>query len=409
MSGKALATSVVSNLADLDPTGIAKKIVGLALKVHEQYEQMEGNKEACRALNIEVKTVSRIVQDLSQSKNIEYCVDSLQELEHVLEACVKVISASVCPKDAFDKMREFLFAGQNKNLIEKLTKQLRELSALLNLALTAQTQKDIKGFIQQETTQVSDIQSQKRDVQGSVEIFVKEAEAIREGNANVKASAGRDVTTITGGVSGGGAIHIGGGNSSEGSDMPPEDNFQEQVDALKVLGAIKSFFRDGDYEGERSKELDLYNQVLKDYNSEIGYNRSQKKHTLYINDEPIESQNVAKEITRMIDRLKTLKVSSEQSAIRRPNGDSDSNSNRGHANVEAKAGRDVSTITGGVSGGGPIRIGGGDTYRAYAPSYSAAQNNYASKYSIGGNNNEGNMQVGDGNVQNNSVSRKAPR
>ena len=106
MSSSAL--EVVASIADLDPTGIAPTIFNIVSKIHEQYGQMQGNKEACQSLNKEVEIVSDIVKKLCETKQTGPCQRTLVELTECLTQCLTLISAIGAEKDTIGKIKAFL-------------------------------------------------------------------------------------------------------------------------------------------------------------------------------------------------------------------------------------------------------------------------------------------------------------
>jgi hypothetical protein len=219
-------------------------------------------------------------------------------------------------------------------------------------------------------------------------------------NPNVEAKAGRDVVTITGGVRGP-EIAIGGGNSSstEASQNSSESNPKEapEADNIAILKQLKLFFMSNKYKASESPDCELYNRVLDSHKAILVYIEEERIHRLFVNNEPLESQNAIKMLSKMIAALQPLNTQNTNTRLNAARIVVSS----GNTQVQACAGRDVITITGGVTSRGGLRIGGGDTYHNLV-AYNQFKNQTAGQYSITGVvNNSGNMQLGNGNTQNN--------
>lgn len=212
----------------------------------------------------------------------------------------------------------------------------------------------------------------------------------------IEAKAGRDVVTITGGVTGR-EIALGGGDSSCGEVQHSSDNHPKTapaVDDIAVLRQLKLFFMSNKYKGLESPDCELYNSVLDSNKAILVYLEEERIHRLFINDEPLEPQNAIKMLSKMIASLQPL---STQSSNITPNTFC-STTSPNNTHVQARTGRDVITITGGVTSEGGLRIGGGNTYGFTA--YNQFKSQTAGQYNVTGVANNS-MQLGSRNVQNN--------
>jgi hypothetical protein len=219
------------------------------------------------------------------------------------------------------------------------------------------------------------------------------AEVRRYDNVDVKAKADRDVTTVLGGVRSPGAIDIGGGNTSssvEASSSSSSNNVKEEaeVDNTAILKKLKLFFMSNKYKGSESADCALYNRVLDAHKAVLVYDEDERVHKLFVNDDPLEPKDSIKMITKMIDSLQLLNAQSTSGTSNTSNSSTASHAN---TRVQAHAGRDVTTIVGGITAGGALRIGGGDTHRSFMP-YNQFKNQNASKYNCDLLNNSGNTQ-----------------
>ncbi len=228
------------------------------------------------------------------------------------------------------------------------------------------------------------------------EDFVKAAP--RYGNPLVVGEAGRDVVTITGGVKGR-EIALGGGNLSCAEAQNSSDNHSKavpMVDNIAILKQLKLFFMSNKYKGLESPDCELYNRVLDSHKAMLVYLEEERVHRLFINDEPLEPQNAIKMLSKIIASLQPL--STQSSNITSNTFCATTSPNNTH--VQARAGRDVITITGGVTSEGGLRIGGGNMHGFTA--YNHFKNQTAGQYNITGSiNNSTNMPLGSGNMRNN--------
>jgi hypothetical protein len=134
-----LSSKIISSIAGLDPTHVASTIFSIVSKIHEQYEQMQNNKEMCQALKNKVDMINAIVKMLCEIQQVGPCQHTLKELEECLNQCLSVISSIGAEKDSLGKIKSFLSAKGNQSVIVKLTMQLNCIADILNLALTVQT------------------------------------------------------------------------------------------------------------------------------------------------------------------------------------------------------------------------------------------------------------------------------
>lgn len=226
-------------------------------------------------------------------------------------------------------------------------------------------------------------------------------QVLKYDNPNVEAKAGRDVVTITGGVRGP-EIAIGGGNSSstEASQNSSDSNPKAvaEVDSIAVLKQLKVFFMSNKYKASESSDCELYNRALGSHKAMLVYIEEERVHRLFLNDEPLEPQNAIKALTKMIAFLQPLNTQNTNPMLNA----TCVAASFGNTQVQARARRDVITITEGVTSGGVLRIGGGDTHHNFT-AYNQFKSQTAGQYDIVGVvNNSANMQLGNGNTQNNN-------
>ncbi|MBP9764659.1 MAG: hypothetical protein KBD03_04990, partial [Gammaproteobacteria bacterium] len=201
MSSSAL--EVVASIADLDPTGIAPTIFNIVSKIHEQYGQMQGNKEACQSLNKEVEIVSDIVKKLCETKQTGPCQRTLVELTECLTQCLTLISAIGAEKDTIGKIKAFLSAKGNQAVITQLTTQLHSIADILNLALTAQTANSVEKIMalmaEKESENLPSIQQCKSEIHKGVSRLEAEIKTITITTGNNTQSLVNAGTVDTGG------------------------------------------------------------------------------------------------------------------------------------------------------------------------------------------------------------------
>lgn len=82
-----------------------------------------------------------------------------------------------------------------------------------------------------------------------------------------------------------------------------------------VLNALRAFFLEERDEGEKTENYALYNEYLDKLHCEASlvYKTTQKKHILYINDEPLDAETAAKEISKMLKSLGPIPPVSQSS------------------------------------------------------------------------------------------------
>jgi len=167
----------------------------------------------------------------------------------------------------------------------------------------------------------------------------------------------------------------------------------DAADIVRILKELKAFFRDEEYEGEKSPDFERYNMALSSYQAELGYNKKQQKHTLYVNDEPLSPQDSIKAITKM------LAVNAAAGSMPMPIL-ADQGGSQGNLQQRGRAGRDVIGIAGGVRGDG-VRMGGGDVI-THVYDGQRVHNNNAPKFNFAGQRVEGNVMQGENQVQHNN-------
>ncbi len=240
-----LASEVGSSIADLDPTGTASAILTLVFKIHNQYEQMKDNQDICRDLKKEVDLVSTIVSQLCTTSQLDPCQRTLKELNECLTQCLVVIERISAVKDTMGKIKAFLSANGDQNVIIKLTTQLRVIASILNLALNAKTANSV-----QEMTILM------------TKISEKESESL-PGIQQNKAKINEDITLnvyVT--------PQTPSSDDRRNSVYLPTDIFhinQEQEKDKHILERLKEeiFMRGrGQSTSEKTRSMDVYNRVL---------------------------------------------------------------------------------------------------------------------------------------------------
>jgi len=111
---------------------------------------------------------------------------------------------------------------------------------------------------------------------------------------------------------------------SSNSALPPQrrgsnilnlaDKKEEQEKTRYVLEQLRTFFLEDREEGERSENYDTYNEHLKKAakeNAYLVYKPKQKKHILYVNDEPLEADAAAKELSKILKSLRPSNVAAK--------------------------------------------------------------------------------------------------
>jgi TPR repeat protein len=196
----------------------------------------------------------------------------------------------------FSKVKDFLSSDSNKSLISKLTTQLHDMGDILNLALTAQTSNNMQAMLKlitdKQAEKLPEIQKSNTELGKNVDTFVKNISQVFNLSSNSSATA--NSTNSVNVVINSPVAH------QTGRDSPPlETRFQhiEEEKRLYVLRRLKELFRDRD-RGEKSKNFQIYNEILSVYGWELGYKND--LHTLYINDEAVPSEIVLKEISKQI-------------------------------------------------------------------------------------------------------------
>ena len=405
--------TAAKTVANFEPTGIISNILDVITQINAQYNQMQENIEICEKLKNKIDIINQIILDINKNKQTDSYQKTLKELEICLKQCLEFIGLINVKKDMLGKIKDFLSANSNKEIITNLTIQLHTISDILHLALSAQTSNNVQEAIalitamtRKQTEKIPVIEESNQQTEQLINNFVSEVNRMKQDNVRQQAEAGRDIFTTTGGIRGQGSVTVGGGDIGAHTISSSQfiTNTEVQMNNLDILKKLKAFFRDEEYEGDQSVEFDIYNRVLEHHRAELGYKKKQQKHTLYVNDESLEPKDAIKAITKMMESLQAnspdvLNVTDKPDIV------GGTNIVRDNVNLQAQAGRDIFTTTGGISGNGPIRLGGGDTYntRTYTPSYSSTHNKNAPKFSIGSI--SGPTQVGDKNTQTNTIHR----
>jgi hypothetical protein len=213
----------------------------------------------------------------------------------------------------------------------------------------------------------------------------------------VEAKAGRDVNTFVGGIRTQGQVIIGGGNMSNATEAGGSSGTTPRMDNIAALKQLKSFFMSNKYKGPESQDCELYNRALAEHTGELVYDLEEHLHKLWVNDEPLEQQNAIKMLSKMILSLQPLNTQNITPNVSRVAA------NSGSTRIQAHAGRDVVTITGGVTSGGELRIGGGDMHHNFT-AYNQFREQTAGQHNITGIvNNSGNVPLNNENMQNNKT------
>ncbi len=80
-----------------------------------------------------------------------------------------------------------------------------------------------------------------------------------------------------------------------------EVKHEAEVNDLAILEELKLFFMNNKYRGSEPQDCSRYNSVLEMYNAELVYDEEERVHKLWVNDEPLESQNAIENFIRMIE------------------------------------------------------------------------------------------------------------
>lgn len=377
----ALALDVASSIADLDPTGIAPTIFNIVSKIHEQYGQMQGNKEACQGLNKEVEIVSDIVKKLCETKQTGPCQRTLVELTECLTQCLTLISAIGAEKDTIGKIKAFLSAKGNQAVITQLTTQLHSIADILNLALTAQTANSVEKIMalmaEKESENLPNIQQCKAEIHEGVSRLEAEIRTITITTGNNTQSLVNAGTVNTGG----GNMVFGNTNmSSQETEVKMQQESKISAEDLAKLKNLKKSIALGKKISE--SEAESYYDVLE---SMGGLNLSGEGGTYVLCSE--DGSPLGKE--QSIQALNRLIGSSPLAATTEPKP--------AQSGVSLSTGHNKQSLvnSGSVSTGGGAMVFG-DTQNVYTPMLTQQSN----KYNIGGISGS-NAQVGDGNVQRN--------
>lgn len=294
---KALAKDLVASVASLDPTGIAPVVLDLATRFHEQYAQMQDNKELCAGLAKEVDIVQQIVLDLGQKKQVEHCEKTLRVLKDCLEQCLSLIQAINVKKDLLEKMKSFLASKKNQALIQSLQAQLRSIGELLTLSLSTQTAMTLQEMWaimnQSEAMRLPAIQACNQNIYQEMEIFQAEVNQMK---------------FSIGSITNGGAIQQGDGSTQSNQfgrgELHQPEVAEPELGEIRVLQKLKAFMQDEEYEGEKTSDFEQYNEILKAHQARLSYKKKQKMHILEVQDEDLSPEEAIKAITDMIASLK---------------------------------------------------------------------------------------------------------
>jgi hypothetical protein len=112
---------------------------------------------------------------------------------------------------------------------------------------------------------------------------------------------------------------IGGGNSSstEASQNSSDSNPKAAVavDNIAILKQLKLFFMSNKYKASESPDCELYNRALDSHKAMLVYIEEERVHRLFVNDEPLESQNAIKMLTKMIASLQPLNTQNTNTTL----------------------------------------------------------------------------------------------
>ncbi|HQW57562.1 MAG TPA: protein kinase [Gammaproteobacteria bacterium] len=83
------------------------------------------------------------------------------------------------------------------------------------------------------------------------------------------------------------------------------DTKEEKEKLRTVLEALRQFFSEEREDGEKTENYTLYNEYLKKAHNDarLDYKTKQNKHVLYVNDEALDAEAAAKEISKMLKSL----------------------------------------------------------------------------------------------------------
>ncbi len=366
-------SAIILAAGNLDPTGIASKIIGIISSIKDQYDQMKDNLDTCKDLNTQVEIVGKIVQDLAQRKLTDYCKQTLDELLNCLNSCSILINSITAKKKSFgDKCKAFLKADKNKQLIAALVSQLKDFERILNLALAVKTSNDVQSIIDSirkiDKDNIPKVKKENKASQEAVKTFEREFQTINEGNVTAK-GVGGNVTVLNAVTAEDEVIIAGGGhtykNSEKGQNSvsPNTEERKNKTDKPNTLGILKdlrAFFRDGKLKGKQTPKFELYNAVLEPLKAALGYSEEDTTHKLYVNDDhltPLGRDDAIIAIGAMINSLQSsipnsnIEAPAEPSTGTRPAAAI----NRGNVNVDGQVGGDINSIN--VLKAKTVRIG----------------------------------------------------
>lgn len=94
------------------------------------------------------------------------------------------------------------------------------------------------------------------------------------------------------------------------------DKKDEQEKIRYILEELRTFFSEERDVGEKTENYAIYNEYLKKVHNDtrLVYKPTQNKHILYVNDEPVDAETAAKEISKMLRSLTKVNVSAKPAA-----------------------------------------------------------------------------------------------
>lgn len=314
-----LAPELASTLVNLDPTGIASTIFSIASKIHEQYGQMQSNQEICQGLEKEVGIINEIVEKLYETEQIGPCQRTLVELKKCLIECLTLIGSIGAQKDTLEKIKSFLSAKDNQEIITKLMNQLHTISDMLNLALTAQTANSVEKIMvlmaKKEAENLPSIQQCNTQINEDVNRLRADIQSITITNAGGQGGSARAEVHVhipqpihRNSVFLLGKLH----------DLKEKSqNEQEKV----ILRELRQLFMDNrgekiaDKKHEKTGNFSIYNEILERHNASLAYDSTDGVHILYVDYEPVSpKKEVLKKIGGMIEVLNQAALETASSA-----------------------------------------------------------------------------------------------
>jgi len=98
------------------------------------------------------------------------------------------------------------------------------------------------------------------------------------------------------------------------------DKKGEQEKLRYVLEELRTFFSEERDIGEKTENYDIYNEYLKKAhnNTRLVYKPTQNKHILYVNDEPLDADSAAKELSKMLKSLTAAQTPQKPRVLETP-------------------------------------------------------------------------------------------